>query len=113
MNTSSAHSIEELLVHGAWLRRLATGLVAADGDADDLVQETWLAALVRWPVRREEARAWLARVIRNQAISRARARASAHHESHVDLHERAEIKRAHGCVIRDLPSITRGHAPAA
>lgn len=72
MNTPSSPQIEELLVHGAWLRRLASSLVATDIEADDLVQETWLAALVRGPARSEEARAWLARVLRNKASSRAR-----------------------------------------
>ncbi len=72
MNTSTPLEIEDLLVHGAWLRKLASSLVVSDGDAEDLVQETWLAALVRGPAQREQARAWLARVLRNKASSRAR-----------------------------------------
>src|SRR5207237_616726 len=56
---------ETLLEHAAWLRRLAASLV---GDsADDLVQDTWLAAMRRPPDGDRPLKPWLARVIRNAA----------------------------------------------
>src|SRR5205814_10341316 len=41
---------EELLAHAGWVRALARELVRDASTADDLVQETWLAAL-RHPPR--------------------------------------------------------------
>lgn len=60
-------SIEELLEHSAWVRALARQLVADGASADDLVQETWTAALVQPPARGVPLRPWLARVLRNAA----------------------------------------------
>ena len=59
--------IEELLRHAGWLRRLAAELVRDASAADDLVQETWVAALRRPPREGRAARSWLARVARNLA----------------------------------------------
>jgi len=58
-----------LLEHRAFLRRLARGLTADRDGAEDLVQETWLAALRRPPREGVPARAWLARVARNLAAN--------------------------------------------
>jgi RNA polymerase sigma-70 factor (ECF subfamily) len=58
--------IETLLAHRAWLRTLAARLVGS-GLADDLVQETWLAALRRPPDPARAARPWLATVARRLA----------------------------------------------
>ena len=71
MSTTKTPAIEDLLAHADWLRGLAARLVGAE--ADDLVQDTWVAAL-RAPPRGsgDEARPWLARVLRNSAISRFR-----------------------------------------
>jgi RNA polymerase sigma factor (sigma-70 family) len=63
MGPSSFH-IEELLAHADWLRRLARHV--AREDADDVVQETWVAALRSGPAARI-ARPWLAEVLRNFA----------------------------------------------
>ena len=57
---------EEFLRHGAFLRRLAIGLVGDPHRADDVVQEAYLAALQRPPAH-GNLRAWLARVVRNLA----------------------------------------------
>jgi len=61
--------VDDLLQHAAWLRRLAARLAHDDGEADDLVQRTWLAALRRHGprARPEGARGWLSRVLRNEA----------------------------------------------
>ncbi len=62
----------DLLAHAGWLRRLAVSLVGAGGGADDLVQETWLAALRSPPRREGPLRPWLAQVLRNLVRMRAR-----------------------------------------
>lgn len=56
--------VERLLTHAAWLRALARSLVADGALADDLAQETWLAA-VRRPPGADDPRGWLARTVRN------------------------------------------------
>jgi RNA polymerase sigma-70 factor (ECF subfamily) len=58
---------ETLLEHAAWLRHLAAGLVGDRARADDLVQDTWVAALRRPPEGSRPLRPWLARVVRNAA----------------------------------------------
>jgi RNA polymerase sigma factor (sigma-70 family) len=63
---------EAMLEHAAWLRRLAASLVRNDGDADDLVQETWLAALHTPPREAGPAGGWLAEVLRNAFRMRVR-----------------------------------------
>jgi RNA polymerase sigma factor (sigma-70 family) len=56
--------LEDLLAHADWLRRLAARLVR-EGDADDLVQDTWAAALAAPPRVDRPAQPWLATVLRN------------------------------------------------
>jgi len=65
---------EELLRHAGWLRALAASLVRDSGSADDLLQDTWLAALRHTP--KAEAGPWLARVMHNLARNRRRADAN-------------------------------------
>jgi len=62
-------SLEELLRESGWLRSLAGHLVADGARADDLVQETWLAALRTPPPATTPRRAWLARVLRSRAAN--------------------------------------------
>lgn len=69
--------IEELLVHRDWLAALCRRVVAGDAEAEDLAQETWVAALDRPPRRGGSVRGWLAAVARNLAFKRARGRARA------------------------------------
>jgi RNA polymerase sigma-70 factor (ECF subfamily) len=53
----------------------ALRLTGSRHDADDLYQETFLAAFRAWPPpRRDHERAWLYRIATNKAIDRARAR---------------------------------------
>ena len=59
--------VRDLLAHADWLRRLAGHLVGHAGDCEDLVQQTWLAALRRPPAADRPARPWLAEVLRNFA----------------------------------------------
>lgn len=54
-----------LLEHAQWLRGLAAALVRREAEADDIVQETWLAALRAPPDGARPARPWLSQVLRN------------------------------------------------
>jgi RNA polymerase sigma-70 factor (ECF subfamily) len=74
--TDPATSLESLLAERAWLQALARRLVRDESAADDLAQETWLAALRRAPARSTSARAWLAAVLRNALRDRRRAETS-------------------------------------
>ena len=58
---------EELLAHAGWVRSLARSLVGDPSLADDVVQETWIAALERPPRDRQALSAWLRRVVLNFA----------------------------------------------
>ncbi len=60
--------LEQLLAQADWLKRLARGLVRDENAAEDLVQDTWVAALRRSPgASTADLRAWLAVVVRNFA----------------------------------------------
>jgi len=69
-------SPESLLEHASWLRRLAASLVGDRSVADDLVQDTWAAALRSPPPADRPLRPWLARVVRNAARFRWRSEAN-------------------------------------
>ncbi len=58
--------IHRLLQHRAWVRRLARTLVRDEARADDLEQQTWMAALKR-PPHGDTPKAWLGQVMRNLA----------------------------------------------
>lgn len=70
---SSDLKLEELLRHKAWVSALAARLVRDPGTAEDVVQETWLAALEHAPGDGRPLGAWLAKVLRNAVKQRARA----------------------------------------
>jgi len=57
---------DELLRHARWVRRLAGGLLRDEAAADDLVQDTWVAALSQ-PQAVGRLRPWLRQVVRNFA----------------------------------------------
>ncbi|MBL4771034.1 MAG: sigma-70 family RNA polymerase sigma factor, partial [Planctomycetes bacterium] len=110
----NALSQELLLEHAVWLRRLARELVRDPGAADDLVQDTWLAALRARPDLGLPLRPWLARVMRNGATQRLRRAAGrAARESEVarpeavpsarELVERAEQQRVLVDAVLSLP----------
>ena len=56
---------DALLANAAWMRRLALALSGGEAEADDLVQEAYLAALRSPPDPARAARPWLAEVVRN------------------------------------------------
>lgn len=65
----SEPNIEQLLPHRQWLRRLAAAIVG-ESLADDVVQETWTAALAKPPRHGNHPKAWLAQVARRLAWGR-------------------------------------------
>jgi RNA polymerase sigma factor (sigma-70 family) len=66
MNAPGGPHLEETLDrHGAFVRNLARSLVFDESRADDVAQQTWLAAARRPPRDAATARGWLARVARN------------------------------------------------
>src|SRR6185436_13653056 len=69
--STDAITPEDLLAHSAWLQRLAARLVEPSS-AEDLVQETWAAAVRAQPDRDRPLRPWLAEVLRNLVRMRAR-----------------------------------------
>jgi RNA polymerase sigma-70 factor (ECF subfamily) len=77
----AAHGVPELFVrHTEALRALAQALLRDRAQADDVVQDTWLAWLESPPRDLDQPTPWLKRVLRNRVINsrRARARREAH-----------------------------------
>lgn len=70
----SAETVARLLSHRAWLQALARR-IAGEGESDDLVQDTWVAALEDPPGRPDALRPWIAGVVRHLASGLRRARA--------------------------------------
>ncbi|MEM9488549.1 MAG: sigma-70 family RNA polymerase sigma factor, partial [Myxococcota bacterium] len=69
--------VDTLLTHRRWLERLAVSMVKSRAEADDLVQETWIAALGQ--ARPRSVRPWLGGIMRNLAR----------------MHRRSEARRSH------------------
>jgi RNA polymerase sigma factor (sigma-70 family) len=67
---------ETLLAHAAWLRGLARSLVGETALADDVVQDTWVAALRRPPDADRPLRPWLRTVLTNVVRFRWRSEAN-------------------------------------
>ncbi len=59
--------VDELLAQAEWLGALARRLADQPSRADDVVQDTWIAALRRPPERGRALRPWLAKFARNVA----------------------------------------------
>jgi RNA polymerase sigma factor (sigma-70 family) len=62
---------QDLEAHSAWVHGFARALARDEHAAEDLVQDTWAAALAQ-PPPREALRPWLARVLRNSFLHRRR-----------------------------------------
>ena len=67
MKPSMTTEMDALLSHAGWLRDLALNLVRDPSLADDLVQETWVAALAERSAPVRSSRAFLATVVRRLA----------------------------------------------
>ena len=78
MKAHSSHPlIEDLLAQSDWVWRLARSLVRDDHQADDIVQDTWVAALRHPSIHagsRAARSAWLAKVVRHAAARLARSK---------------------------------------
>ena len=64
---SDSPTADQLLADAAWLKRLAVTLAGNEDDADDLVQQSWIAAWQRTPDASRPLRPWLAKVMRDVA----------------------------------------------
>ena len=65
--------LDKLMSELSWLKRLASALVRDESDADDLVQETWLAATEDAPTDGRPLKPWVSRVALNLVRMRKRA----------------------------------------
>jgi len=97
----TSNPLEELLEHRDFLRSLAQSLVGESHAADDLVQQTWLAALRKPPRHDSSLRGWLAQIVRSLAASRflsERQRCDREEQSHEPgrVLTPSEIVEAHG-----------------
>src|SRR5689334_17815120 len=86
---SAPHSGDELLRRAAWTRRLARSLLADDAEAEDVVQDVWLAASRRPPRATEPLEPWLRTVVRNRVFNLTRER-----KRRQDREQRAEAPGA-------------------
>lgn len=73
MGVSESPTAEQLLADAAWLRRLAITLAGNEADAEDLVQQSWIAAWRKKPDSDRPLRPWLSKVVRDLAGMRRRA----------------------------------------
>ncbi len=111
-------ALERLLAEAPHVRRLATVLVRADADADDLEQQTWLNAVSHGGHGVDEPRGWLSRLVRNAAANlvRGRGRRQRHEAaagrsttapSSAELAEREEQRRRLVAAVDALPDDLR------
>jgi RNA polymerase sigma-70 factor (ECF subfamily) len=84
---------ERLLAHASFVRGLARSLLLDEHRADDIVQETFLAAIRRPPRQGVDVRAWLGGVVRNLALKllRTEGRLARRHRS-VARNEAAQLE---------------------
>ncbi|MGE0191406.1 MAG: sigma-70 family RNA polymerase sigma factor [Planctomycetota bacterium] len=115
---ASTHSLDRLLEHEPFVRRLASALVRDPAGAEDVAQETWLLAVGQAPAVIDSAKGWLARVARTCAWKqhrsgtrrRRREEAAARPErvpAVADQVERAEIQRRLAAALGRLPEPQR------
>lgn len=64
MEDRATFEVEELLANQGWVRSLALRLVGDADLADDIVQQTWIAALENPPRSQDTLRGWLSSVVR-------------------------------------------------
>lgn len=116
--TSRPISPDELFQHADFLRRVARGLIRDEHRAEDVVQDTLVAALTSPPRRREALRGWLSRVVRQRALNLFRGEErragrendvarSEPQESHEEALERLELQRLVFDLVLDQPEERR------
>ncbi len=95
-NPADFLSAQFLAEHQHFVRRLALGLARDEAGAEDLAQETWLAALTNRSQEIVNPRAWLATAMRRRAMNLARGESVRHeHEVRAARTEAAEDERLH------------------
>jgi len=67
-------SIENLLTHRDWVRRVARALVSSEDEAREIEQEAWVRAVARPPAAEGKAKAWFRTVLKRVARDRWRNR---------------------------------------
>jgi RNA polymerase sigma factor (sigma-70 family) len=72
MSNATTLTMEQLMAHSGWLRRLAGGLLADPAAADDAVQDALITAMRRPPDTRGSVRGWFGTVLTNRVRSDAR-----------------------------------------
>jgi RNA polymerase sigma-70 factor (ECF subfamily) len=92
MSSESGPRENDLLAQGRFLRSLARGLVGDAERAEDLVHETYAAALAHPPCESSAPRAWLARVLRSLAAKRGRRESERPLRESVAARERGELE---------------------
>src|SRR5262245_18615730 len=100
--------IETLLAHREWVRAVALAVVRDAHAADDVEQETWLAALTSPPRPAGSPRGWLGAVVRSRARRAGRTDArrdrretlAARGEATTSAAELAEIADTHRRVVQ-------------
>ena len=94
--------LDDLLKHRAFLERFALSLVRNAGVAEDVVQETWLAAIERPPRHGANLRAWLRQVALYKFLRRQRS------HSATDAVESLSAEPVdEPCVLEERESIAR------
>src|SRR6185503_6964604 len=97
-----------LLAHREWVRTVARAVVRDPNAADDVEQETWLAALRSPPRHGGALRGWLGAVVRSRARREGRSESrravreetTARSESTMSAAELAEIADTHRRVVQ-------------
>jgi len=111
-----AAKLDDLLDNAAWVHGLARQLLADSGAADDVVQETWIAAL-QSGASGAGLRPWLARVARNFALQRRRSdvaravreRTAARPERLAPTHEVVERAELHAKLVAAVLALEEPH----
>ncbi len=103
--------LEAIISESGWIRALARRLVRDDASADDVVQQTYIAAL-ETPLDERTVRGWLKTVVRNFSFRKQRDEqrrhrrelAAARPDTHtpVDLVDRIELQRRIAKQVLDL-----------
>jgi len=121
METSpTAWNPDELTAHAEWIRGLALQLVRDAARADDLVQETYLAALERRPETGRSLKPWLRRVlqkrfafgVRCDARRRSREVAGAVEEALPPSDALVESAEAHARLVQELTRLREPYRTA-
>jgi RNA polymerase sigma-70 factor (ECF subfamily) len=100
---SAPISVETLLAHREWVRAVAAAVVRDPNAADDVEQETWLAALATPPRHATSLRGWFG------AVARSRARRIGRSESRRDAREASAARDDRSPSAAELAELADTH----